>query len=64
MLGHEAGGMLLQQHAARFSRSVREGDTVARFGGDEFVILLDDVANESDIRSTSECCGGCSLKTD
>jgi diguanylate cyclase (GGDEF)-like protein/PAS domain S-box-containing protein len=50
-LGHEIGDLLLQQLAARFNACVREGDTVARFGGDEFVILLDDVANEGDIRS-------------
>ena len=50
-LGHEIGDLLLQQLAARFIACVREGDTVARFGGDEFVILLDDVADEGDIRS-------------
>jgi len=48
-LGHEAGDRLLQLLAERFNRAVREGDTVARFGGDEFVILLDDVATEQDV---------------
>jgi len=48
-LGHDAGDRLLQQLGERFSRSVREGDTVARFGGDEFVILLDDVAGDKDV---------------
>jgi diguanylate cyclase (GGDEF)-like protein/PAS domain S-box-containing protein len=48
-LGHEAGDRLLQQLGDRFSRCVREGDTVARFGGDEFVILLDDVASGKDV---------------
>ncbi len=48
-LGHEAGDRLLQALAERFTSGVREGDTVARFGGDEFVILLDDVASDKDI---------------
>lgn len=53
-LGHETGDLILQQIALRLNTCVREGDTVARFGGDEFVILLDDVANESDIRGISK----------
>ena len=38
--GHKAGDAVLVEVAARLHRSVREGDTVARVGGDEFVLLL------------------------
>ena len=44
-LGHEKGDMLLQQVAHRVAACVQEGDTVARFGGDEFVILLINMRN-------------------
>ncbi|MBV2234203.1 MAG: sensor domain-containing diguanylate cyclase [Sterolibacterium sp.] len=38
--GHKAGDTVLVEVAERLHRSVREGDTVARVGGDEFVLLL------------------------
>ena len=41
-LGHPAGDRLLVAVAARLEESLRLGDTAARFGGDEFAILLDD----------------------
>jgi diguanylate cyclase (GGDEF)-like protein len=40
-LGHDVGDLLLQQVSKRLLLCVREGDCVARFGGDEFVLLLD-----------------------
>jgi diguanylate cyclase (GGDEF)-like protein len=47
--GHVVGDQLLSSAADRLERTVRPGDTLARFGGDEFVILLEFVAGIADV---------------
>jgi len=47
-LGHDVGDALLGAVAARLSACVRAGDTVARWGGDEFVVLLPQVTGTDD----------------
>jgi len=53
-LGHAAGDTLLKDFAVRLRQSVRATDTVARFGGDEFVVLLEDVKESGNALSVAE----------
>lgn len=47
-LGHDKGDVVLREVATRLTASVRETDTAARFGGDEFVLVLTDLEKTSD----------------
>ena len=53
-LGHPIGDKLLIELAQRLNLCVRDGDTVARFGGDEFTILLDEITDVSDATRVAE----------
>ena len=48
-LGHEAGDQLLRMASERLQACLRDGDTLARFGGDEFAAFLDDIASPEDV---------------
>jgi diguanylate cyclase (GGDEF)-like protein len=51
IMGHEAGDQLLKQIADRLKSCVRDTDTIARMGGDEFAILLEAVSPQDDVIS-------------
>jgi len=49
-LGHAMGDRLLQSVSMRLENCLREGDTLSRFGGDEFTLLLPDISSKEDAR--------------
>ena len=53
-LGHHAGDALLVEVARRLKQTVRVSDTVARMGGDEFMVLLDDIHSVADAERIAE----------
>ncbi len=49
--GHAAGDLLIQAFARRVREVLREGDTLARFGGDEFAVIQEGVRGDDDIEA-------------
>ena len=47
-MGHDSGDLLLQEVAKRLQNCIRQSDTTARWGGDEFIVLLDQLTHASD----------------
>jgi diguanylate cyclase (GGDEF)-like protein len=52
--GHAAGDLVLQQVAHRIREAIREMDTPARYGGDEFVVLCEQVTSEDEAAEIAE----------
>jgi diguanylate cyclase (GGDEF)-like protein/PAS domain S-box-containing protein len=52
--GHDTGDQLLVALTPRLSAALRPGDTIARFGGDEFVVLCEDLSDEQDAAAIAE----------
>jgi diguanylate cyclase (GGDEF)-like protein len=53
-LGHSVGDQLLKSVADRIDRCTREGDTLARFGGDEFTLLVPQIGDVEDAAKTGQ----------
>ena len=52
--GHEVGDKLLSEVAGNLRACLRNSDTIARFGGDEFVVIIEDIKNQEHIETVSK----------
>ena len=52
--GHAVGDEVIRTAARRLDQTVRPGDTVGRFAGDEFVVICEDVGDETDVLRVAE----------
>lgn len=57
--GHAAGDQVLRMVADRLQETLREGDTVARIGGDEFVLMLEGISSRADVERAISRVRGC-----
>ena len=53
-LGHEAGDELLRQIAVRLKEALRDVDTISRFGGNDYAVLLEGIADVDDVTPVAE----------
>lgn len=53
-LGHPSGDEVLKQVATRLSKAVRKSDTVARYGGDEFLVMLNNITEYNTVKNIAE----------
>ncbi|MEA1888324.1 MAG: GGDEF domain-containing protein [Pseudomonadota bacterium] len=53
-LGHEVGDQVLQDVAHKLTQNVRREDTLARIGGDEFVLLVEDLDGLDQVKSLAD----------
>jgi len=52
--GHDIGDQVIKITASRIRQCIRKNDTLSRFGGDEFVLLIDDYYNKNDLEAIAE----------